>query len=98
MAVIYRGLCSAKDGLYLLEAGDWRNNRPNNLPVSVLVLSLQGNTIQVYTHPEGHSFADICAFDGKLLARTWGTRPRSQRTSDDQSEEPQMNVFAMHDV
>ena len=61
-------LCAAKDRLYLLEAGDWRNNRPNNLPVSVLVLSLQGNTIQVYTHPEGHSFADICAFDGKLLS------------------------------
>jgi len=34
------------------------------------VLSLQGDTLQVYTHPdEGQLFGDgLCCFDGKLLA------------------------------
>ena len=36
----------------------------------IFALSLQGDTLQVYTNPvEGHAFGDtICCFDGKLLA------------------------------
>ena len=33
------------------------------------MLSLQGETLQVYTHPgEGQLFDALCCFDGKLLA------------------------------
>ena len=36
----------------------------------IFVLSLHGETLQVYTHPvEGQLFSDVlCCFDGKLLA------------------------------
>ena len=36
----------------------------------IFVMSLQGDTLQVYTHPvEGQLFGgDLCCFDGKLLA------------------------------
>ena len=35
----------------------------------IFVLSLQGDTLQVYTHPvEGQIFNHLCCFDGKLLA------------------------------
>ena len=35
----------------------------------IFVLSLQGETLQVYTHPvEGQIFDGLCCFDGKLLA------------------------------
>ena len=36
----------------------------------IFVLSLQGETLQVYTHPdEGQIFCEVlCCFDGKLLA------------------------------
>ena len=36
----------------------------------IFVLSLQGDTLQVYTNPvEGQLFSDtLCCFDGKLLA------------------------------
>ena len=37
----------------------------------IFVLSLQGDTLQVYTNPvEGQTFSggDLCCFDGKLLA------------------------------
>ena len=40
----------------------------------IFVLSLQGETLQVYTHPvEGQIFNGLCCFDGKLLApvRDW---------------------------
>ena len=33
------------------------------------MLSLQGETLQVYTHPvEGQVFKSLCCFDSKLLA------------------------------
>ena len=33
------------------------------------MLSSQGDTLQVYTHPvEGQMFDALCCFDGKLLA------------------------------
>ena len=35
----------------------------------IFALSLQGDTLQVYTNPvEGHTFKSLCYFDGKLLA------------------------------
>ena len=35
----------------------------------IFVLSLQGETLEVYTHPvEGQYFSTLCYFDGKLLA------------------------------
>ena len=35
----------------------------------IFVLSLQGDILQVYTHPvEGQTFEGLCCFDSKLLA------------------------------
>ena len=43
----------------------------------IFVLCLQGDTLQVYTHPvEGQTFSNVlCCFDGKLLAPVgvWGS-------------------------
>ena len=72
-------LCFAKDRLYIIEAG-------RNDPVQgrrVLVLSLQGDILQVVTHPTEPTavFLSICCFDHKLLAsyhyhtESAGTRP-----------------------
>ena len=61
------GLCFAKDRLYLIGA-----RRDDPLQGSrVLVLSLQGDILQVVTHPTEPSatFQSICCFDDKLLAR-----------------------------
>ena len=69
-----RSLCFVKDRLYLVEdAADYNEegNRINTLQGRrIFVLSLQGETLQVYTHPdEGQTFSDVlCCFDGKLLA------------------------------
>ena len=57
----------AKDRLYLIEATRFA-------PVQgcrVLVLSLQGDILQVVTHPTEPTatFHSICCFDDKLLAR-----------------------------
>ena len=61
------GLCFAKDRLYLVEAS--RRNDPLH-GHRVLVLSLQGDILQVVTHPTEPTatFESICCFDGKLLA------------------------------
>ena len=59
-------LCFAKDRLYLI--GFWHIDP---LQASrVLVLSLQGDILQVVTHPTEPTatFTSICNFDGKLLA------------------------------
>ena len=67
-------LCFVKDRLYLLEQCDDDEDEEGNLiyPLQgrrIFVLSLQGDTLQVYTHPdEGQIFDDLCCFDGKLLA------------------------------
>ena len=65
-------LCFAKDRLYLVEAYEdttalspypnWRRR--------ILVLSLQGEILQVVTHPTEPTavFHSICCFDDKLLA------------------------------
>ena len=61
-------LCFAKDRLYLLE----QSNR--EAPVQgrrIIVLSLQGDILQVVTHPTEPTarFRWICCFGRKLLAR-----------------------------
>ena len=67
-------LCFVKDRLYLVEEADPEEDAAGNLicPLQgrrIFVLSLQGNTLQVYTHPvERHIFNGLCCFDGKLLA------------------------------
>ena len=70
-------LCFAKDRLYLAEAdgdddyeeGDEWFKAPVN-GRRVLVLSLQGDILQVVTHSTEPTadFERICCFDGKLLA------------------------------
>ena len=67
-------LCFVKDRLYLLEEADDEEDEEGELinPLQggrIFVLSLQGDTLQVYTHPvEGQTFETLCYFDGKLLA------------------------------
>ena len=57
-------LCFAKDRLYLVEHAGYDTVR------RVLVLSLQGDILQVVTHPTEPTatFQSICCFDDKLLA------------------------------
>ena len=64
-----------KDRLYLVEEEDTEEGGDGELinPLRgrrIFVLSLQGETLQVYTHPdEGQIFCEVlCCFDGKLLA------------------------------
>ena len=64
-----------KDRLYLIEEYDTAQDDDGELinPLQgrrIFVLSLQGDILQVYTHPiEGQVFSDgLCCFDGKLLA------------------------------
>ena len=67
-------LCFVKDRLYLVEEADYGVDDEGNLiyPLQggrIFVLSLQGDILQVYTHPvEGQIFSGLCCFDGKLLA------------------------------
>ena len=67
-------LCFVKDRLYLIEEYDDEEDDEGNLinPLQgarIFVLSLQGDTLQVYTHPvEWQTFKSLCYFDGKLLA------------------------------
>ena len=74
-----RYLCSAKDRLYLVEEacmGDDEEEDDAHFPAAplqgrrILVLSLQGDVLQVVTHPTEPTavFHSICCFDGKLLA------------------------------
>ena len=60
------GLCFAKDRLYLVGA---RRDDPLH-GSQILVLSLQGDILQVVTHPTEPAarFESICCFDRKLLA------------------------------
>ena len=57
-------LCFAKDRLYLVEEEDELERR-------ILVLSLQGDILQVVMHPTEPTaeFTSICCFDHKLLTR-----------------------------
>ena len=63
-------LCGAKDRLYL---GEERDDENEDIPLPgcrILVVSLQGDILQVVTHPTDPAaiFRSICCFDGKLLA------------------------------
>ena len=77
-------LCFVKDRLYLVEAEDIARDGEGELinPLCgrrIFVLSLQGDILQVYTHPvEGQTFTPfrICYFDGKLLAPVADARDR----------------------
>ena len=69
------GLCLVKDRLYLIETCDSgeRDDAGGRLdPLigqRIFVLSVQGNTLQVYPIPiEGSRFCSLISFDGKLLA------------------------------
>ena len=70
-------LCFAKDRLYLLEAEGCKEEEEDDgdttAPVQgrrIIVLSLQGDILQVVTHPTKPTaeFASICCFGDKLLA------------------------------
>ena len=72
-------LCVAKDRLYLVERDDWLaedGNRDTARAAALLrgrrllVLSLQGDILQIVTHPTEPTaqFQSICCFEGKLLA------------------------------
>merc|ERR1711977_483379 len=66
-------LCFVKDRLYLIEAVDYDVDDEGELinpqlGRRIFVLSLQGDILQVYTHPvEGQRFSEaaLCCFDGK---------------------------------
>ena len=62
-------VCFAKDRLYLVESVLGQEGVGRR----IFVLSLQGDTLQVYAHPEGHQFDSICPFDGRLLAFMFGS-------------------------
>ena len=68
-------LCFAKDRLYLVGA---RHDDPLH-GNRVLVLSLQGDILQVVTHPTEPTaiFRSICCFDDKLLASYYSYYMRS---------------------
>ena len=68
------GLCLVEDCLYLVEEKDDNTDKEGELinPLlgrRIFVLSLQGDTLQVFTNPvEGQAFSDVlCCFDGMLL-------------------------------
>ena len=75
-------LCFVKDRLYLVEESSYGEDEDDELinPLRgqrIFVLSLQGDILQVYTHPvvpapgpfvDPLIFWDLCYFDGKLLA------------------------------
>ena len=60
------GLCFAKNRLYLVE--DYHGDPPQGR--RILVLTLQGDILQVVTHPTDATaiFESICCFDRTLLA------------------------------
>ena len=66
-------LCFAKDRLYLVEVrhdGDVNDDRHPLQGLRLLVLSLQGDVLQVVTNPTDPTamFTTICCFNRKLLA------------------------------
>ena len=74
-------VCFVKDRLYLTEEAVGKEDDEGE-PISplpgrrIFVLSLQGDTLQVYTNPnEGQIFDALYYFDGKLLATVRNNRP-----------------------
>ena len=82
-------LCFVKDRLYLVEQVDnasvdeWGELMNPLQGRRIFVLSLQGETLQVYTHPdEGQAVNSPCYFEGRLLAPV-RNRPSPSDTADD---------------
>ena len=79
-----QALCFVKDRLYLAEEADIRTDEKGEFinPLQgarIFVLSLQDETLQVYTHAyEGQFFGTLCCFDGKLLASVQYYRERGR--------------------
>ena len=83
-----RDLCFVKDRLYVVEGVDTEEDDDGELidPLRsrrIFVLSLQGDILQVYTHPVegqiwGQIFDGLCCFDGKLLASVLDWRSSSR--------------------
>jgi len=67
-------ICCAKDRLYLVEDEDYSGEAYKSQGRRILVLSLQGDVLQVVTHPTEPAafFTSVCCFDRKLLA-SFGT-------------------------
>ena len=68
-------LCFVKDRLYLVEMADYmyeedEEGELNPAGRRIFMLSLQGETLDVYPDLEGQAFVSdrLCCFDGKLLA------------------------------
>ena len=63
-------LCCAKDRLYLVEDAEDGDEAYESQGRRILVLSLQGDILQVVTHPSEPAafFTYLCCFDRKLLA------------------------------
>ena len=77
-------LCCVKDRLYLVEGDPSEEPSEPALPLQarrLLVLSLQGDILQVVTHPAEPTavFLSICCFHNKLLARYY-TKSAGSRT------------------
>ena len=83
------GLCFAKDRLYLVEASR-HYHRGLVQGKRIFVLSLQGDILQVVTHPTGPSarFQSICCFDRKLLASYYYDPESGRGSAGRRSREP----------
>ena len=72
-------LCFAKNRLYLVESNsslayDEEERKEADAQLRgrrILVLSLQGDTLYTYAHPEQYRLRSMCYFDGKLLVPYW---------------------------
>jgi len=75
------GLCFAKDRLYLVERNEQAEPALALQARRILVLSLQGDVLQVVTHPTEPTavFTSICCFDRKLLASYRYSEPAAAR-------------------
>ena len=63
-------LCCAKDRLYLIDGEEDGDAAYESQGRRILVLSLQGDILQVVRHPSEPTtrFTSVCCFDRKLLA------------------------------
>ena len=92
-------LCFVKDRLYLVEMADYEEDEEGPFPPAgrrIFVLSLQGETLDVYPDREGQHFISdrLCCFDGKLLAPV---RDMVQQEDDDGIYEyyPYLGIIAL---
>ena len=73
-------LCCAKGRLYLIEGQEHGDEAYESQGRRILVLSLQGDILQVVTHPSepAASFTSVCCFDRKLLASFYFVTPSNR--------------------